>query len=365
MTRLRNTSNVSVRSDQAPFQRTKPPSLVIAAPADGKTASPHGLPEDAGWPLSVDDAEALLARLRIDCPDLFNMQGAGNTLRGIDVYAPSALPRVFAKAVEIFNRAHGRLPDLKSMPTTADHFFAMKFFHPIPIDPNPADKLDAREFLTGPLRRRVVVPRVVHILDRPVLPEPDAIRPGVYWLKVSNGNSMQRRFRWPPPPQVRERLEREAREWLSVRYGVQWGEWWYGLTDPRLFLERDVSPLIANRPEIKVFVRSGRVTFFYAIRHHRNGWHEKAYFDEAHRPMHGGYGRYRPMQCNLPDTIDTMLEAAAVIGRRFSVARVDFLDVGGDKPCLGEVSICHNNARCLFSPPEFDRWVRDRLFEPT
>ena len=314
--------------------------------------------------MTPGQARTAIARLRDDRPELFEAAPPAGYWRGIDIYKAKALPIVFARACQNFINAHGRPPDLITMPTTADHFFAMKFFHPIPIDPNPADKLEARKFLSRVMLRRIGLPRRVWVSGTPELPAADAIPRGTYWLKISNGNAMQHRIVWPPTEEERRDLNARARQWKERRYGLDWGEWWYGLTKPRFFLECDLSSRMADRPEINVFVCRGNVKTFYAIRRGAGRPYEQSYFDCDLNPLPGRFGGHRPFSGRLPETIGLILEAAREIGRRFNVVRVDFLNAAGEHPLLGEISLCANNARRMLSPPKFDRWARDQIFGP-
>jgi hypothetical protein len=251
-----------------------------------------------------------------------------------------------------------------NLPTTADHWFALKFFHDIPMRPeNPADKLAAVKFMSEEIRQLVGYPRRVWISDEPRLPEPDAVPPGLYWLKVSKGCSMQAKVRWPPSPEARAVLQGKVARWWGDRYGPSWGEWWYGLGRQKLFLEHDVSHQIAGRPEIKIFVRNGDPKLFYAIRRHQDRPNEQSYFDADLGRLDGRSPDSVPLDEDLPDTIGLMLRAAGEIGRHFQNCRIDFLNAAGPRPCFGEITICHNNGLKILSPPALDEMARQLLFE--
>lgn len=315
------------------------------------------------FPMTLDESRASLDRLRKDAPDLFAGAPPSGTGRGIDAYQPEDLPKVYCNACNIFHDALGRFPDLVRPQSTADHFFAMKFFHPIPLKPNPSDKLAAISYLPAEMRNRVGWPRRVWVSDQPALPEPGAVAPGTYWLKLSKGWGMNRKVVWPPGDAERDELEAMARHWWHRPYGVGWGEWWYGLGKPRLFLEQDLSGMMVNRPEIKVFVRDGEVKMLYSIWSLSDGRLEQSYFDASLRRLPGRSPKFGPLDEPLPDTIGLMMEAAAEIGKRFRVVRVDFINAAGPIPYLGELTLCHVNAGNVLSPPEFDKWVCRQLFE--
>lgn len=314
--------------------------------------------------MSRDEAEEALARLRRDRPELWTARSRTDCRRGIEVYHPNLLPKVFRRACNDFHAAHGRFPDLVKPRTTADHWFALKFFHDIPLRPaNPADKLASLGFMSAETRWQVGFPRRVWISGEPRLPGPDAAPPGVYWLKVSKGCSMQAKVQWPPSPEERAALQDKVAGWWANRYGRGWGEWWYSFGRQLLYLESDVSSQIAGRPEIKVFVRDGEPLLFYAIRLGRGDRHEQAYFDANLNRLEGHSPSNLPLEEDPPDTIGLMLKAAGEIGRRFRNCRIDFLNPTGPRPCFGEITICHNNARKILAPPSLDDMARRLLFE--
>ena len=187
-------------------------------------------------PMTIDAGKAAFAQLQRDRPDLFAGAPPPGKRRGIDVYEPHSLQQAFRFACNNFHEAHNRYPDLVRMPTTADHFFAVKFFDPIPMRPNPADKLAAPDYMSQKMLRRVGLPRRVWISDEPRLPKPDDVPPGTYWLKMSNGNGLQRKVVWPPEAEERKTLEDIIQMWWPTSHNLLWGEWWYTLAKPRLFL---------------------------------------------------------------------------------------------------------------------------------
>jgi hypothetical protein len=319
---------------------------------------------ESGVRMSAEEAAEALAQLRAERPDLWDAGRREGCWRGIDLLKPEILPWIFATACYDFRRAHGREPELARPQTTADHWFALKFFHDIPMSPaNPADKLDCMHFIPGELLRRIGVPKRVWTSAEAKLPEDDAIPPGVYWLKKSNACHMQLRLNWPPAAEERAAIEERAGRWLARPYGRIWGEWWYDFCHPRLLLERDVTPLREGRPEIKIFLRDGTPKLLYAIRLHKGAPNEQAYFDAELNRLEGHSPDNLPLEEDLPETIGLMLEAAAVIGRNFRNCRIDFLNTRGPKPCFGEITICHNNARKALAPPELDALARRLLFE--
>lgn len=308
--------------------------------------------------------------LDIDRPDLTRAEAQPGRPRGIDVYSVSTFWPALAAALSIFHSAHERLPDLATLPSTVDHYFAMKFFMPIPISPNPASKLDAALLLGAD--KTIRVPRRFGIGRG--LPPDSAAPPGRYWLKLDLGNAGHRRVQWPPSPEERSQLTRDIEMRVRSRYGVAWGEWWYGLGEQRVYLEEDLSEVIDEGYELKVVVRRGRPVWLMAMRYQVIAGTRTVFlrhFLPDGTEMFGetGYGLRGTVfsnQVELPPVQgrEIALAAAARIGAQFDLVRVDFYMSHVSPPILGEVSLCQSNARLALRPASFDLAYRRQLFDP-
>lgn len=315
-------------------------------------------------PARAAEARAWLAAVDAARPDLTRAPPRPNHRRGIDVYQPETLRLgVIAIALEQFRLRHGRLPDPANPPRAADHFFLEKFFGFFP-KPNPADKLNAALYVPEALAGDVRIPHRPWIGEAPVLPPDDAVPPGAYYLKLALGNATNRRVRWPLAPADRAALEETARQWFATRYGVIWGEWWYGLDLQRLFLEEDLTDRRAGRPEWKVRVRDGRPVLIGAVVHRppEAGGNLQAYYDGTFRLLEGRSEGYGPLALDPPASAERILRVAAGIGRRFELIRVDFLDTGEDRPWLNEVTIGDVNARRKFEPDALEQYAKRVMF---
>ncbi len=305
-------------------------------------------------------------------PDLTRSPPVPGKTRGIDFYSPATFHSAFGEALARFFHAHHRMPDLQRMPQSCDHFFAMKFFEPIAMSPNPASKLNAALFLNEELADKIRIPKRYGIAPVPVLPPDDAVPAGRYWLKLDLGNAKQEMVTWPPSPQERETLVARMQKWFSSRYGVIWGEWWYGVGEQRIYLEEDLSDDVRDGCELKYFVRKGRPSLYYNVKYKLEAGVKVTvlrYFDEDGNPMEGSasYGvngtKFRgDYDAPAFDGMDTVRQAVSVIGQLFSLVRVDFFIVPGARPILGEITLCHNNARLVHSPPSFEQRVTKALF---
>jgi hypothetical protein len=327
-------------------------------------SSPHPalVAPDLARPMTLEMAETALDGLRHARHDLFAGPPPENARRGIDVLRRDDLPTVFRQACNSFFRAHGRFPDLITPRSTVDHFFALKFFHPIPL-PLPADKLEAKRHAPAEVLRDVGLARRPWIGTEPALPPDEALPPGHYVFKISNGNAMQMPVDWPPSRQTRAAAAKAGRAWRRIRYGVHWGEWWYACVRPRFFLEEDLSDAMAGRPECKIFVREGVPRLLFTVRQPPGGPRRYRLFTPELTPLEGTPRGARGDDVGPPERIGLMLRAAAEIGRGFRLVRVDFLNARGPKPILGELTLCHQNALQPYVPRGLDAEIRRRLFE--
>lgn len=287
-------------------------------------------------------------------PD-FAVRPAEGYSRGIDVYKKEKLAEILGNAFRLFRKHHGRWPD-PELPTTNDGHFAHKFVLPVPLPP-PADKLDIARYVPPEASHLVRLPERPWEGEGSDLPPDDAVLPGRYFLKLSHGSHMNVLVDWPVSAEERQRIAGLVRQWTARRYGVLWGEWWYGFGTPRLFLEREFQVGPQGLLEMKIFVRHGRPVLWCAIEMaweedlSRTRWKKMLYCDGDGRRIDGRQVGSMPYDGPLPASLETALEAAALIGRPFPLIRVDFLDTGDGLPWLGELTIGDMNARRMLDPP--------------
>ena len=308
--------------------------------------------------------EAFLAALDRARPDLTRAPRVPGKPRGVDVYGHDDLCMAMGFAADIFERRHGRAPDLVGLPQCCDHFFAVKFFEPL-ASPNPADKLNTHRFVPEPMRGRALRPGRPWASAEPALPPEDAVPARRYMLKVALGNAQMVPVDWPPSLEARARCDALLRKWFARRYGLRWGEWWYSAGRQRAFLETHIGERIKGRPEYRVYVREGRVAAFYLtlyLDRKGTGNRLQAVFDAEKRRLPVMGRGATPWEGALPAWINDMLAVAGGMGRSMRICRVDFMDVGADRPCISEITLCDNNARRLYETPEMDRIMRDLLF---
>ena len=161
-------------------------------------------------------------------------------------------------------------------------------------------------------------------------------------------------------------LSKLTLKWFSRTYGVGGGEWWYGISPQRVFLEESLSRQMLSPQDVKFFVRNGKVKLFYTeLNKSLNAEkdYHMSFFDGDCNPVMGVDKGHTQMKHLLPERIKIMLEVAAAIGHQFDLVRVDFFDAGDRKPILGELSFCHANANASFIPKSLDDMIRINLFE--
>lgn len=307
--------------------------------------------------------EAWLAAFDAAHPEIARAPGRPGYQRGFDAYKAEARPTIAWLALEMFRTRHGRYPDPVALPETCDHFFASKFYDFVPM-PTPADKLGLANYLPAAMADRVYAPDRPWVAAFPGLPPDEAVPPGRYLVKLAFGSGQNMPVNWPPTADERVEIEKTIHTRFKQRFGTQWGEWWYALGKQRVFLEEDLSDRMAERSEVKIYVREGRPVLGYQIVHDfETHVHSQSYFDSALGPLEGLTEGFRPLRSRLPESIGSMMAVAAAVGTRFSLVRVDFLDVGGSRPCLGELTLCDMNACRRYDSPEFERLARRLLFE--
>ncbi len=303
-----------------------------------------------------------LERIAVAQPDLVHAALKPGHRRGVDFYTERSLGLAIGIAITLFRITHGRSPD-PALKTTADWFFALKFLQQLP-EPNPADKLNAGLYLEGGAEGEARVLARPWIADAPALPPDGDVPPGAYYLKLALGNASNARIIWPPTPALRARLDQVTARWFEKRYGLVWGEWWYGLGTQRLFLEEDITEARAGKPEYKLFVRDGRLAAIRAIKHEdfklKN--HRECFWDAEWRPLEGRTLGYHPLEIAPPASAARMRRAAEHIGRRFDIIRVDFMDDGGPLPILNEITVGDQNARRRLEPESLERVLYRALF---
>lgn len=298
----------------------------------------------------------MLGALHADPSGPFVRRPPAGTMRGIDFYPASRLVVVLARALALYERAHGRLPHLLHPASMTEKLLWAKFFSPVPM-PSPGDKLGLAHYVPRSLSGRVELPARVWVGEEARLPANDAVPPGDYFLKASHGSGFLRELRYPLSAEDRERAQAEAARWLKIDYGTAWGEWWYSPVRRRLLLERSLGRPGEDVPDWKLWVIGGRVRLLHVVRD-RKGANSMAHFTRGFEFLPVGRADHSPGEpVARPPQLDALLEAAESIGSMFCCARVDFYLPDERRIVLGEITLCPNNALIVYRPLEFDYWL--------
>jgi len=271
--------------------------------------------------------------------------------RGIDFYRPIALVSVMATAMRHYHRRHGCYPNIVEPAGFNEKVFWFKFFGELKV-PESGDKLSTHRFIPDELRDRLQCAPLVWQGITPELPANDAIAPGVYYLKVNLGSGMFKRITYPLCPDQRSMLEFTAAQWLCSRYGLNDGEWWYNVFEPRLLLEHSVS---GNADPISwnVYVLNGHIPMVGMFVKHADGSQSSSWLDETFRPL-PWRSTFPPVRdYRVPENHVELIDFARRIARPFVSVRVDFLQGEDGKIYLCELTFSPGNALSR-RPPEVD-----------
>ncbi|OOY49612.1 ATP-grasp fold amidoligase family protein [Solemya velum gill symbiont] len=320
-----------------------------------------------------ETAKKFLSSLLIDNPSLFEAPRVPGKGRGLDYYATSAFLSVLSTTLQEFHFNHQRLPDLVNLPKTCDHFFKMKFFNQMLMRPNPASKLNARRYIPNEIKDLIRPPVCYWSSTTPTLPPDEEIPAGTYWLKLDLGWHAQEIIEWPPSLAERKRLNEKCESWMNGhRHGLANGEWWYGIGEQRIFLEEDLSEVILQGTEIKIFVRNGHPKIYHNVVYDKEypGSMTVNYFDANKQIIKGTRSYGRNGEHTITDHILTSIEnideyllCAAEIGKPFDLVRVDIFTKKNSKPVLGELSFCVGSGTHVYHPDTMEETIRSALFE--
>lgn len=256
--------------------------------------------------------------------------------RGMDFYGPFQFLWALSNALYRYRRKFGRYPDLVTPATFNEKVTWFKFFGELKC-PEAGDKLATASFIPEALRGSLSCPVVVWQSHQPALPPNEALPAGVYYLKASFGSDMFKRVVFPLMDEERKALEAQAQRWLSSRYGLDHGEWWYHASEARIFLERSVT---GDQDSISwnFYVLNGHIPMIGMYIKHADGKASSTWLDNCFRPL--------PWQSILPPVLDfkiterhhEMLTMAQTIGRSFHSVRVDFLEGDDGRNYLCELT---------------------------
>jgi hypothetical protein len=186
--------------------------------------------------------------------------------------------------------------------------------------------------------------------------------------RVPRGRSIQpvqpfARLMVHPDDVAPEWFVRTLTPWLHSRYGVDKGEWAYGLVPPRVLVEEFLEgPDGTSPPDVKFFVFGGRCAIFRIDTPGRPRKHLDHFLRDG-TPLPVRFGAHsgplfrraaRPPR--VPSQINAMLHAAETLGTGLDFVRVDMYQVG-ERIVVGELTLYPTNGSGRFAPSSFDRWL--------
>lgn len=245
-------------------------------------------------------------------------------MRGIDFYRPHQFIWALSNALHRYHRKFDRYPDLVAPVTFNEKVTWFKFFGELKV-PESGNKLATASFIPETLRGSLSCPVVVWQSPRPQLPPNDALPAGVYYLKANSGSDMFKRVVFPLQDDERKALEAQAQNWLSSRYGLDHGEWWYQAFEARIFLERSVTGT-QDSISWNFYVLNGHIPMIGMYVKHADGKPSSTWLDHDFRPLPWRSILSPVTDFTITDRHHDMLTMARAIGQSFHAVRVDFLE---------------------------------------
>lgn len=270
--------------------------------------------------------------------------------RGIDFYSAAALVRVLRASAATFRKAHGRWPEIADPHTFTDKIFWSKFFRPMKV-PQTGNKLETAHFIPDELRSIIACPEIVWHSRTAKIPRGGDVEPGDYYLKASHGSDMFRRVTYPISEAEADRLDALFAGYLSTRFGLASGEWWYNSFAPEVLLEKAIGE--GDTVSWDYFAFGEEVPLLAAYQKTAKG-PLKIYLTPDFKPVPGQTEHVLEFTEPSDSAKAIMLDVTRAIGKAFSFVRVDFLLDDEGKPWLGEVTFTPGNALTR-RPPEQDR----------
>jgi hypothetical protein len=235
---------------------------------------------------------------------------------------------------------HQRLPDLETPTRFTELVQLRKLYDRSVMQTQLMDKIAAKRLAGTALGPEWIVPTLWQGTELPA--EIPFALPAI--LKARHGCNQYSVLCDPPGVRDWRRLQRLARRWQRVPYGIWLDEWAYRDVPRGLIAE----PLLGGRLPLpidyKIYVFGGQATHVQ-VHLDRTGRHRWILHDRAWRPL---------VPCadhpEAPASLTAMLDAAEVLARGTAFLRVDFYEVDG-RPYFGEF--------CLYPGSGFDPFAAD------
>lgn len=257
-------------------------------------------------------------------------------------------PFAVRRSCAVYERFHGRVPNLLAPSSFTEKQLLFKFFAPIPLFAT-SDKLGARKYLPSKLSQAVKTPRVIWESKRAELPSNDDIPAGRYWFKSNHGAGTNMPVIFPIDPETRTKLEATAETWLTKIHDRRLGLWWYEFFERRIFLEEDLSESGVSADDWKFFVCNGKVILIQNDRD-RHTRHIQTIYDRDTQKLDVELYFKGGSAVQMPPQIDQMIAVAEEIGKSFDFIRVD-LFLCRNEIYMGEIGLVPNGGAARTREP--------------
>lgn len=270
-------------------------------------------------------------------------------MRGIDFYSAGELPRVVAIASANYYSTHGVFPRISAPVGFNEWVNWRKFFDSLKV-PESGNKLLTSKSIPSTISRSVRCANILWHSCKSKLPDNDLLSPGSYFLKANHGAGLYKVISYPLQLEERKMLEHTIANWLSCRYGIQKGEWWYGAFQPEVFIEEYLGDDLFS---INFFCFYGQVALI--VLHSK--WTKETITLMPDFSMVGQPNIAINIQklCSRSQ-LQKLSELASQISSKYSFVRVDFLIADNSEFILGELTFSPGDG---FSsrPPGIDEYL--------
>lgn len=160
-------------------------------------------------------------------------------------------------------------------------------------------------------------------------------------------------------------VSKKLKKWLQEKYIPRYGEWFYGVKQPRIIVEELLKSEDGEQlKDYKVFCFNG-VPRFIRIDMDRFGQQERAIFDTEWKKIENVVISHRATskEVEKPECLDELLEYARILSKEFLHARVDFYIIN-NKIYFGEITFTPGAGYLKIEPESFELQMGEWLKLP-
>ena len=246
--------------------------------------------------------------------------------------------------------AHGRYPNIRNPKLFTEKIQHRKLFDRDERFSICADKVLVKQYVRERLGGGILIPTLFS--GRRLPPREQRTWPLPFVVKANHGSGFNIFVRektdldWPA-------IEAKVDLFLSIDFGAQYNERHYSKIARQVLVEPFLSDGGELPPDYKIFVFGGSPRYIQ-VDTDREHAHKRTFFDvDWNRQAFRFAYPLDARKISRPASLDSMLAAAAVLGRDFDFVRVDFYEVGG-RPYFGEMTFMPEAGLGKFEPFETD-----------